>query len=182
MQYHLYPPLYTTSQYPYVSLLYFTSTITPMMHLIRNQYLTLRHNTLTLLYLTVPIPLHKNDTLPLRYSTSRYLHKTKPYDTFTILNKTLPLQYCTKPILAHPITIPYNTDTLRCLTIPSLCQTSLYRCLSSLRITHTLLYNTYMLLIVTLPRPDITSWYITKTSHYRTAPIPDVTLPLQHNS
>ena len=110
-QYHLYPPLYTTSQYPYVSLPHFTTTTTHMIHLIHNQYLALRHNTLTLLYLTVPIPLHKNDTLPLRYSTPRYLHKTKPYNTFTILNKTLPLQYCTKPILAHSTTIPYNANT-----------------------------------------------------------------------
>lgn len=54
IQYHLYPPLYTTSQYHYISLLHFTATTTHMIHLIHNQYHTLRHNTLTLLYLTVP--------------------------------------------------------------------------------------------------------------------------------
>lgn len=54
IQYHSYPPLYTTSQYHYISLLHFTATTTHMIHLIHNQYHTLRHNTLTLLYLTVP--------------------------------------------------------------------------------------------------------------------------------
>ena len=87
IQYHSYPSLYTTSQYPCASLPYFTTTITHMIHLIYNQYPP---------YVTTP----------LRYSTSPYPRITFRHNaiTFTLLYIHMLIPSCS--VMAH---YPYYT-------------------------------------------------------------------------
>lgn len=96
-------PTYHYPTLPLLQLIRYTKSITNTMPCVS---IPLRYSSSLYLYNT-----KLNNTLPIHYATPPHRYVNELCITPTTLNKTLPRQYCTKPILAHSISLPYNTNT-----------------------------------------------------------------------